>query len=153
MSALDLKVPPVALAAIIAAAMWLAARSVPSLAVAIPWRPGLALLLAGAGGAMAAAGVLAFRRAKTTVNPMQPEAASSVVAAGVYRVSRNPMYVGILLALAGWAVFLAHVLPFAFLPAFVLYMNRFQIRPEEQALSARFGSGYAIYQRSVRRWL
>lgn len=153
MDALELKLPPAALAAVLAAAMWLAAALTPSLGLAIPWRMGVALALAGVGGALAGAGVLAFRRAKTTVNPVQPETTSSVVVSGVYGLSRNPMYLGMLLALAGWAVFLSHALPLAFLPAFVLYMNRFQIGPEERMLSARFGSEYAMYLRSVRRWL
>jgi protein-S-isoprenylcysteine O-methyltransferase Ste14 len=63
------------------------------------------------------------------------------------------MYVGLLFLLAGWAVFLAHLLPLTLLPVFILYMNRFQIEPEERALSARFGSEYATYMQSVRRWL
>lgn len=153
MNALELKVPPVAISAITAAAMWLAATLTPSMAFALPWRITLAVVLAGAGGALAIAGVLAFRKAKTTVSPMEPEATSSVVTSGVYGMSRNPMYVGILFTLASWAVFLANALPFAFLPAFVLYLNRFQIGPEEQMLSARFGHEYATYLRSVRRWL
>jgi len=152
-AALELRVPPPAVGAIIAAAMWLASSFTPALALAIPWRPALAFAFAGIGIAFALAGVLAFRKARTTINPMKPASASTVVASGVYAVSRNPMYVGILFVLAGWAVFLAHMLPFAFLPVFVLYMNRFQIEPEERALSERFGSGYAAYLRAVRRWL
>jgi protein-S-isoprenylcysteine O-methyltransferase Ste14 len=113
----------------------------------------LAVALSAAGVAFALAGILAFRRANTTVNPAKPEAASTFVASGVYRVSRNPMYVGLLLVLTGWAFFLCHALTFLFLPVFVAYMNRFQIAPEERALSARFGSEYATYTRSVRRWI
>lgn len=153
MHALELKVPPLAVVLIIAAAMWLASICTPFLSLAIPWRLAFAASLAGVGIAFAAAGVLAFRRASTTVNPTTPEATSTVVASGIYRFSRNPMYVGMLFILAGWAIFLANMLPPLFLPAFVAYMNRFQIGPEERALSARFGSEYASYLRSVRRWL
>jgi protein-S-isoprenylcysteine O-methyltransferase Ste14 len=119
----------------------------------IPWRSVLAVALSSAGAAFALAGVLAFRRANTTVNPTKPEATSTIIASGVYGVSRNPMYVGLLFVLTGWAFFLSHALNFLFLPAFVAYMNRFQIAPEERALSALFGREYAIYMRSVRRWL
>lgn len=153
MHALELKVPPLAVVLIIAAAMWLASICTPFLSLAIPWRLAFAASLAGVGIAFAATGVLAFRRASTTVNPTTPEATSTVVASGIYRFSRNPMYVGMLFILAGWAIFLANMLPPLFLPAFVAYMNRFQIGPEERALSARFGSEYASYLRSVRRWL
>jgi protein-S-isoprenylcysteine O-methyltransferase Ste14 len=150
---LELKVPPVALALIFAAAMWVVSVYTPSLTMAIPWRSVLAVAVAAAGVAFALAAVRAFRRANTSVNPTKPEATSTVVASGVYGVSRNPMYVGLLLVLTGWAIFLCHELTLLFLPAFVAYMNRFQIAPEERALSARFGSAYATYKRSVRRWL
>jgi protein-S-isoprenylcysteine O-methyltransferase Ste14 len=125
----------------------------PALALAIPWQTTSALALVVIGLAFAVAGVVAFRRARTTVNPTRPESTTTVVVSGVYGLSRNPMYVGLLFALVGWAVFLAHLLPLLLLPAFILYMNRFQIEPEERALSARFGSEYAAYMQSVRRWL
>lgn len=153
MPGLELKVPPLAVGLIVAVAMWLMSAYAPVLALAIPWRRALAAALAGAGLAFAVPGIVAFRRAKTTVNPMKPETASAVVATGVYGISRNPMYVGVLFVLAGWAVFLDQVLPFFFLPAFVLYMTIFQIKPEERALSAQFGSAYTDYMRTVRRWL
>ena len=153
MSALELKLPPLALALACAVAMWLAAGLAPALAIGLPWRPLPALLVAGAGLAFAVAGVAAFRRAATTVNPTRPQDTRTVVVSGVYRLSRNPMYVGFLLALAGWAIHLDHGLPFLFLPAFVAYMNRFQIGPEERQLAARFGTEYARYAQAVRRWL
>ena len=152
MNALELKVPPLALALVFALVMWLAAGAAPALALAIPWHPFPAALLVGIGVLFVLAGGYAFRRAGTTVNPTRPQATTAIVASGVYRLSRNPMYVGFLLALGGWAVFLAHALPLAFLPAYVGYMNRFQIAPEERLLSARFGAEYASYAHSVRRW-
>jgi protein-S-isoprenylcysteine O-methyltransferase Ste14 len=153
MRALDLKIPPVALTAIFAMLMWLIAASVPALSLALPWRAALALMSVAAGFAVALAGVIAFRRAKTTVSPLTPETTSAMVTSGVYGVSRNPMYVGFLLVLIGWAAFLSHALAFALLPLFVAYMNRFQIEPEERALSAKFGGQFQEYRRSVRRWV
>jgi protein-S-isoprenylcysteine O-methyltransferase Ste14 len=76
-----------------------------------------------------------------------------MVTSGIYRLSRNPMYLGFLFGLTGWAIFLSHVLALALLPAFVAYMNRFQISSEEQALAARFGAEFVAYKDSVGRWL
>ena len=153
MTALELKVPPLVLLLVLAVAMWFAAMQLPSLAFTLSWRHGLAVTISGVGILFLLAGGYAFQKAKTTLNPTKPATASSVVASGVYRVSRNPMYVGFLLALTGWATFLSHPLPFLFLPIFVVYMNRFQISPEEHALSAKFGDEYDRYKQGVRRWL
>jgi protein-S-isoprenylcysteine O-methyltransferase Ste14 len=93
-----------------------------------------------------------FRQAKTTVNPLKPHA-SSLVTWGVYAISRNPMYLGGLIMLLGWAIFLSNALAFLFLPIYVLYLNRFQITPEERVLTSLFGQTYVAYQARARRWL
>lgn len=133
--------------------MWLASVQLPRLAFALPGRLVVATALGGLGLIFAVAGMIAFRIAMTTINPMRPGAASVLVTSGAYRFSRNPMYIGLLLTLGGWAVFLSHSLAWLFLPAFVAYMNRFQISPEEEALSSKFGQEFAAYKQSVRRWL
>lgn len=153
MHALELKVPPVAVVLVAAGLMWLVAWAVPALGFANPFRIPVAVSLGVAGAVTSALGVVSFRRAGTTVNPMKPDTASSLVAAGIYRLTRNPMYLGFLVALLGWAAFLSSIAAFLLLPAFVLYMNRFQIEPEERALAARFGQSFADYEASVRRWL
>ena len=155
MHALELKVPPVALALITAAGMLALAWLLPAAALPLP-ATGARLAagaLGAAGIAVALAGVLAFRRMRTTVNPMAPERATALVAVGVFRASRNPMYLGMLLVLAGWAVFLGNAAAALLVPAFVAWMTRFQIRPEERALTARFGASYLDYCARVRRWL
>ena len=150
---LELKVPPVLLFALLAAAMYGLARVLPAWTLTLPWRVGAAATLAATGIAIALAGVAAFRQSRTTVHPHHPERASAVVTHGIYRWTRNPMYLGLLLALAGWAVFLANAATLAALPAFVAWMNRFQIAPEERVLAAKFGPEYASYCARVRRWL
>jgi protein-S-isoprenylcysteine O-methyltransferase Ste14 len=155
MHALDLKVPPVALALITAAGMVALAWALPAAALPLPASGArvAAAALAAAGVAVALAGVLAFRRMRTTVNPMAPERATALVAVGIFRASRNPMYVGMLLVLAGWAVFLGNAAAALLVPAFVAWMTRFQILPEERALAERFGASYLDYCARVRRWL
>ncbi len=153
MQALELRVPPVAVWLLFGMLMWFISGYEPSLAFELPWRNVIAMLFYGAGSAIALAGVLEFLRAKTTVNPVAPEATTAMVTSGVYRVSRNPMYLGLLLILVGWGVWLSHYLALVLLPFFILYLNRFQIAPEERALSAKFGRQFEDYARSVGRWL
>lgn len=145
--------PPVLLFALVTAAMYGLARALPAWTFALPGSAVAATALAATGIAIALAGVAAFRRCRTTVNPHSPGKTSSVVSHGIYRWTRNPMYLGLLFALVGWAVFLANATALAGLPAFVAYMNRFQIGPEERILIAKFGPAYASYLASVRRWL
>jgi protein-S-isoprenylcysteine O-methyltransferase Ste14 len=102
---------------------------------------------------VALSAVWLFRRFRTTVHPEKPENTTALVMTGIYRLTRNPMYVGVTLALLGWAVWLR--VPVALLGpvAFVLYVNRFQIVPEERVLASKFGEAYAAYCRRVRRWV
>lgn len=153
MDRLELRIPPVPLALCAGSLMWLASRLVPGLRIELPGMPIAALALAAVGGMLSLGGILTFRSARTTVNPLHPERASTMVATGVYRLSRNPMYAGLLLALAGWAAHLSNPLALVFLPLFIACMNRFQILPEERALTAKFGEDYLAYMKAVRRWL
>jgi len=153
MTALELKIPPVALMLVFALMMWLLSTYDASLSFFLPWRRAIALFVCCAGLAISLGGVVVFRRANTTVNPITPEATTSMVTSGLYGFSRNPMYLGFLIVLIGWAIFLSHLMAFALLPLFVLYMNRFQIIPEERVLSAKFAHHFTAYKETVRRWI
>ena len=153
MRVLELKVPPPIVALVTAVLMWLISRSVPLFAFVFPARNAFAIGLVAAGFIIGILGVVTFRRAKTTVNPIKPRSASSLVNWGVYRLTRNPMYLGGLLILTGWAIFLSSPAAFLFLPAYILYINLFQILPEERALTSLFGSEFLAYKSRVRRWL
>jgi len=146
-------VPPVAALLCVAVPMWLVARLTPALAVDLPGRGAAALVLALAGAAIALAGVAEFRRARTTVNPLRPERASALVVSGIFRWTRNPMYLGLAIVLLGWACYLAHPLAAIGVPAFVAWMSRSQITREERALEQLFGAEFAQYKTRVRRWL
>ncbi len=148
-----LKLPPVALSVIVAALMWCAAWATPALDFRIPASLVLAAGLTLLGSVICVSGIVSFRRAKTTVNPMKPDSASALVISGIYQYSRNPMYLGFLLILAAWATLLANLAAFALLPAFVAYLNHFQIGPEERALGSLFPREYPAYRAQVRRWI
>jgi protein-S-isoprenylcysteine O-methyltransferase Ste14 len=153
MRVLKAKIPPLAVVLVMAVLMWISASASSRLRLVVPGREVIALILAVAGAVISILGVVSFRQAGTTVNPLTPDASSSLVLSGIYRLSRNPMYLGFLMLLLGWAIYLSNALGFLFAPAFVVYMNRFQIEPEEHALTSRFGQEFVAYTGRVRRWL
>ncbi|MBC7367478.1 MAG: isoprenylcysteine carboxylmethyltransferase family protein [Undibacterium sp.] len=153
MHSLELKVPPLVVLVFVAALMWFGSRATPTADSQVPARDAIALGLAAVGVGVAVAGVVSFRIAKTTVNPLKPAAASALVKSGIYQLTRNPMYLGALIVLIGWAVFLENALGFVFVPSFVLDVNRFQIGPKERALTSLFPSEFSAYCANVRRWL
>lgn len=150
---LDNRIPPPVLLVFVAAAMWLIARWSGFTVEAVLWRWPIGLGIGSLGLLVLLLGVGAFARAKTTIDPVHIELASTVVTSGIFKVTRNPMYVGFTLILLAWAIVLAA--PAAFLGPifFVGFINQFQIMPEERAMLAKFGDAYRIYQLAVRRWL
>ena len=153
LKALKLKIPPIAQFVAVALGMWLIAKSTPALSIDIPARLALVVLFICVAACVAIPAVAAFRTAGTTVEPRRPERASRLVTDGVYRFSRNPMYLGLLCLLIAWALYLSNMLGFAALPLFVVSMNYLQIHVEEQAMEAQFAEEYRDYRNSVRRWI
>ena len=153
MQRLELKIPPLVVVLFTAGLMWAIAIGVPAPRFNFSGAAYVAVAIAIAGVTVAILGVLAFRSAGTTVDPRVPDQTASLVVQGVYRISRNPMYFGFFLVLSAWAVYLGNIAGFAMLPLFVLYMNRFQIQPEERFMREKFGDEYRQYTASVRRWV
>ncbi|MBT8052693.1 MAG: isoprenylcysteine carboxylmethyltransferase family protein [Gammaproteobacteria bacterium] len=153
MSALELKIPPVLATILFAALMWAIHRFTPGMTLPQEVRILLVVFAAILSAGTGLAGVASFKRAKTTVNPLKPEDSSTLVASGIFKRTRNPMYLALLLLLAGWGIYLSN--PFSLLLAagFILYMNRFQIAPEERALEEKFGAAFRDYKKQVRRWI
>ena len=153
MRALELKVPPPIVALVLALLMRLTPAVAGLVQMPYPARVLCAVVLLCVGQGISIAGMVAFRRAKTTVNPVKASLASSLVIRGVYRYTRNPMYVGLLLTLLAWSVFLANPLAVLWVLVYVLYITRFQIIPEERVLASLFGAEYEAYKGRVRRWV
>lgn len=150
---LRLRVPPLAVTGAAALLAWGSALAFPELS--LPFAPSawLSATFVLLGVVCSALGVASFYQARTTVNPLQPAAATALVVSGIYRLTRNPMYLGFLFFLLGELIWLAHPVACCVAPAFVLYLNRFQIAPEEHALRERFGCEYQNYAARVPRWL
>jgi protein-S-isoprenylcysteine O-methyltransferase Ste14 len=133
--------------------MWTVARVPPILQLPKIVRLLVVAVLGAIGVVVALSGVLSFRRARTTVNPLKPETSAALVSTGVYSFTRNPMYLGMVLLLFAWALYLTSILSLAGPAFFALYITRFQIVPEERVLDGLFGPSFVEYKKRVRRWL
>jgi protein-S-isoprenylcysteine O-methyltransferase Ste14 len=136
-----------------AALMWSLCRWLPIAHwIGRPWNR-LGALPVAIGLVIAVDAFRRFRYARTTVNPMDPSKATQLLTDGVFRISRNPMYLGLVLLLIGWAIWLHSASPWLIPPLFVIVITRIQIIPEERALVRLFGEQYTAYRRSVARWI
>ncbi len=150
---LEHRIPPPVIAALAALIAWLLSRAVAPDAAAGPIALIAGVLVAVIGLVIAAFGVRSFRRAGTTLNPHTPAEASALVESGIYRHTRNPMYLGLALVLTGWAIGLASATALVGPVLFLAWITRFQIIPEERALARKFGSAFEAYRCRVRRWI
>lgn len=97
--------------------------------------------------------VIQFVNRKTTVNPTKPYKTTSLVITGVYKITRNPMYLGMLLIIISFAFYKASIISLILIPFFIFYINKFQIEPEEFEMRKKFGKEYEDYCKKVDRWI
>ena len=150
---LENRIPPPILVLIFAGAMWLAATLMSEPILEFHWQWILAIIFSISGLLIALQGVLEFSRAKTTINPVKIDAASSLVTSGIFAYTRNPMYLGMALFLTAIAFLLNRIAPFTGPIIFVLFITRFQILPEERIMEKKFGAEYKAYREKARRWI
>ena len=150
---LETKIPAPIVAVLVGAAMKLYAMNSAIAIDPTPLRMYVGLAFAQASGLLALAALLTLRRARTTINPLDPGRASQLVTAGVFRFSRNPVYLSLLWLLLAYAIRLESAAVWLGPVFFILYVSRFQIQPEERALQAKFGEAYEQYRKRTRRWL
>lgn len=150
---LESKIPPPIVVLLVALAMWSATWLVPAFPLGRALRFTLAGILALLSLSCTAPAMFAFRRAGTTINPVDLAAASRLVTSGVYHWTRNPMYLGLTGLLFAWAVLLSTPALLLGPIVFVLFITRFQIIPEERVMRAKFGHEFEAYTNRVRRWL
>ncbi|CAH7017357.1 MULTISPECIES: methyltransferase family protein [Vibrio] len=153
MKFLELKVPPVALFILVLVASYFSAQQLSTGAIGMPFKfiiLGVGIVLSGVIGL---SGIWEFRKQKTTVNPIKVETASTVVDSGIFGYTRNPMYLGLFILLFCFGYFFQNIFSVLLSFAFVIYMNQFQIKPEERALEQLFGAEYVDYKQKVRRWI
>lgn len=153
MKALETRIPPPIIALTFATLIWWMANYLPKIEIEFVPKVIIVSLLLAIGAFFDLSGLLIFRRARTTVNPMKPHTSSALVNTGVYQITRNPMYVGLVFVLSGWCIYLNCPTALIGVAGFIFYIHAFQILPEERMLVTLFGDEYLEYQSRVRRWL
>ena len=145
------KIPPPVVALFFGVVMWLVSSGAQEsigtsriLGILVSWLVGTYFSVSA---------LILFRKAKTTVNPLKPQSATLLVVSGVFSLSRNPMYVGMVFILLAWAIYLGSSWALLGIIGFVIFINQFQIVPEERAMLALFGEEFVSYSKKVRRWL
>ncbi|SHI95927.1 methyltransferase family protein [Pseudozobellia thermophila] len=149
---MKLKIPPVVVFLLFALLMYLLAEFLPFGQFDFFGRHYLMWGLLGGAALVAALALVQFARSGTTVDPVRPEKAAKLVDNGIYAYSRNPMYLALLMVLLAWGIGLGNAFNTLLAAGFVGYMNRFQIKAEEEALTAIFGKQYRQYCIKTRRW-
>ncbi|MEN1785870.1 MAG: isoprenylcysteine carboxylmethyltransferase family protein [Bacteroidota bacterium] len=149
---MDLKLLPPLTMALFGSAMYLLNRFLPFGTFDFFGRQTMAYVLMIMAIVITAIALFQFSKAKTTTDPINPDKTTSLVTEGIYRFTRNPMYLALLLVLVAFGLILGNAFNVLLAAGFVYYMNRFQIKKEEVALSNRFGKTYALYCKATRRW-
>lgn len=150
---LELKIPPLLIMAISGIISWLISIYTPSSEWLVNIQIAATSFFFVTGSLFLLSSLSLFRKNKTTVNPLEPKTTSVIVIDGIYSVSRNPMYVGMLLYLLSWGLYLSNYFSILMSTGFIFYINIFQIIPEEKILTQQFGQQYKKYQSQVRRWI
>ena len=153
MKVLETRIPPPVVALLFALLIWGAAKYLPGLETRFPLKAILVPLLLAIGIFFDLSGLITFLRARTTVNPVSPHKTSSLVQTGIYKFTRNPMYVGLVFVLSAWCIYLDFPAALVGVAVFIVYVHLFQIMPEERVLLKLFGEEYRDYQSRVRRWI
>lgn len=153
MKFLENKIPPPLVAVLIAAGMCWLSSFTPLILLTSTLKITLVIAFTLLGIFFALSGAISFRLAKTTVNPLKPNTASALVTSGIYQFTRNPMYVGFVALLFAWTSFLGSVWGVTLIIVYMAYIQRFQIAPEERALTTLFKDEFSNYKKQVRTWL
>ena len=149
---MGLKLPPAIVFLIFSLLMYVVSRFLPFGDFEFYGRVYLILVLLGMAVLIAIISLFQFFSSKTTIDPRTPFKTTKLVTGGIYKFTRNPMYLAILLVLLAWGLWLGNAFNTLLAAVFVGYMNKFQIKPEEEALATIFGKEFQQYCVLVRRW-
>ncbi len=153
MKRLSLKIPPPVVALLCGLLIWGLSEALPVHSIEAEIRHSIAYTLLVMAISIDLWALISFRIAKTTIDPRYPKKTSAIVSSGIYRYSRNPMYLGLGLILTALSIWLGAKFGLFVVAGFIMYINKFQIIPEEEHLEKQFGDVYIRYKTTVRRWI
>jgi len=148
---METKIPPPIVTLVFGLSIYFSRGMFPAVEVWYSFYLGVFLLFLGFFILISA--VRLFRKDKTTVNPLSPDQATKLVTDGIFKYSRNPMYLGMALVLASIAVFFNLLGGIILIALFCAYITKFQIIPEERAMSDLFSDDFDKYIKETRRWV
>ena len=150
---MKLKIPPALQIAFFALVAWLINKLTEIKHLDFEFQNELSWLIFAIGSLIGIIAVYAFRKAQTTVDPRTPDKASKLVIVSIYKVSRNPMYLGMFFILLAFIIRIGNLYALPVLIIYVWYITNYQIKPEETSLKKLFGEDYSNYLKNVRRWI
>ena len=145
------KIPPPIIALVMIAIIYLSSLIIEP--ITFGYQTVISILVVVIGLSCAIPSFRLFAKHKTTISPFTPSETTALVTEGMYRYSRNPMYLGLVLLTIAATIFFGTWLGVVFVVAFIFLLNFLQILPEEEALLDIFGEEYVEYQKKVRRWI
>ena len=150
---MELKLPPPVVFVITLALMYLLSRWIDWPVWLFAGNGYVASILLFVGVSIGVGATIGIKKQRTTIEPRTPEKTTTLVVTGWFNYSRNPMYVSLVIELVAMVVWLGNPINYALVMAFVAYIQRFQIIPEERILVELFGQQYRDYCARVRRWV
>ena len=145
------KIPPPVVALILVISTFFSSKKIDL--IQIPFQTSIAIFILSVGILILINPVLKFIKSKTTINPIKFKKVNKLVTSGIYRYSRNPMYLGMLMIVISSSIFYLNIYSILTPLFFYLWINRFQIKREEVFLTEKFGKDYLSYKKKTRRWI
>ena len=145
------KIPPPLVVLILVISTFFSSKKIDL--IQIPFQSLISIFILSMGILILLNPVLKFKKSKTTINPIKFKKVNKLVTSGIYKYSRNPMYLGLLMIVISSSIFYLNIYSILTPLFFYLWINRFQIKREEVFLTEKFGEDYLSYKKKTRRWI
>lgn len=145
------KIPPPLVVLILVISTFFSSKTIDL--IQIPFQTLISIFIFSIGILILINPVLKFKKSKTTINPIKFKKVNKLVTSGIYKYSRNPMYLGLLMIVISSSIFYLNIYSILTPLFFYLWINRFQIKREEIFLTEKFGKDYLSYKSNTRRWI